>query len=116
MTNKLLSLLLLLCVTTATYAFDIIGSSKTVLCLDSTEDIAVQSAAQMVCEDFKAVSGKSLEVRSLELGVRSYANVIVAGTAGNRLSTDGLTTYLKVQTSNLKPQRSRGVGRLLVLR
>lgn len=86
MTNHILTLSLLLCATTATYAFDIIGADKTVLCLDSTEDVAVRSAAEMVCEDFKTVSGKTLEISGVSGQTPSLQsqNVIVAGTVGNK--------------------------------
>ncbi len=99
MTNKLLSLVLLMCAPAASYAFDIINSQNTVLCVDSTEDVAVKSAAAMVREDFHTVSGRTMEMGCLKQQTAANAAlpVIVAGTVGNAafdrwLSASGIAT------------------------
>ncbi len=106
MTNRFYLLLLSICASTAAPAFDIIGSGRTVLCVDSTEDVAVRSAVTMLQEDFEAVAGKTLGVSHCFGTVckdetdGNSANTIVAGTVGtmgfdrwtadNGIATDGL--------------------------
>ncbi len=128
MTNKILLLLLALCASTAAMAFDIIGEGKTVLCVDSTEDVAVQSAVAMLREDFEDVSGKTLDVKhgfpvAFKGGTdRSGINTIVAGTVGNKgfdrwmannhISTDGLKG--KWETFSVSVETVRG-GKVMVI-
>lgn len=110
MTNRLHLLLFslcALCVSTVAPAFDIIGSGRTVLCVDSTEDAAVQSAVAMLQEDFEDVSDKTLDVsRCLTTTSKdetscSGVNTIIAGTVGNG-SFDRWTADNRIPTDGLK--------------
>lgn len=81
--NRVVVCILLLLLGVCVRAFDIVGSSPTVLCVDVEENITIHAACEMFGEDFFAVSGKELKKANLAAVPSASGNIIVTGSCEN---------------------------------